>query len=137
MSERKLRGVVAALAATGVAIAGYLTYARYTHTALACTTGGCETVQQSEYAKLAGVPVAVLGLASYLFILCTAFTTAELARLVAAVVAVAGVAFSAYLLYVQIAVIDAICQWCLASDSVMTLLAGACVLRVVSAARRV
>lgn len=135
MSDRALRAAVGVLAAAGAAIAGYLTYARFTHTALACSTGGCEIVQRSDYAELAGMPVALLGLAAYVFLLGTAFSASELARLTGAAVAVAGVAFSAYLLYVQLAVIDAVCQWCVASDVVMVLLACACVARVIAASR--
>jgi uncharacterized membrane protein len=87
-------------------------------------------------AELAGIPVALLGLAAYVFLLVTAFSSLEPVRAAAAAVAVAGAAFSAYLVYVQIAVIDAICQWCIASDTIMALLACACVGRVIGPARR-
>jgi uncharacterized membrane protein len=137
MNDRTLRTAVGILAAVGAAIAGYLTYARFTHTTLACTTGGCEIVQRSDYAELAGIPVALLGLAAYVFLLATAFSSSEPARAAAAAVAVAAAAFSAYLIYIQIAVIDAICQWCVASDVVMALLACACVARVVGPGPRV
>jgi len=135
VNDRALRIAVGILAAAGGAIAGYLTYARFTDTTLACATGGCEIVQRSDYAELAGIPVALLGLAAYVFLLATAFSSSEPARAAAAVVAVAGAAFSAYLVYVQVAVIDAICQWCIASDVVMALLACACVGRVIAASR--
>jgi hypothetical protein len=39
------------------------------------------------------------------------------------------VAFAAYLLYVQIAVINAVCQWCIASDVVLCLAAATCLWR--------
>jgi len=129
VSERALRVVVAGLALVGIAVAGYLTYARHAETTIACTTGGCEAVQSSEYAELAGMPVAALGLAAYLFLLCTAFFNADVARVAGAVAAVSGALFAAYLLYVQLFLIDAICRWCVASDAVLALLAVACVLR--------
>ena len=135
MSDRALRVLVGSLATVGAAIAGYLVYTRYTNTRIACATGGCEIVQSSKYAELSGVPVAVLGLAAYLFLLATALSASELARAAGAIVAVAGAAFSLYLVYLQVAVIDAICQWCVISDVVMCLLAVACVLRVVRAPR--
>lgn len=135
MNDRALRAAVGILAAAGAAIAGYLTYARFTHTAVACATGGCEVVQRSDYAELVGIPVALLGLGAYIFLLGTAFSATDLARAAAAAVAVAGAAFSAYLVYVQIAVIDAICQWCVASDVIMALLACACVGRVIAVSR--
>jgi uncharacterized membrane protein len=135
VSERALQIVVGALATSGAAVAAYLTYARFTHTALACATGGCETVQSSGYAEVAGIPVAILGLGAYLTILATAFSTTDLARSAAAAVALAGTLFAAYLLYVQLAVIDALCHWCLASDAVLALLAAATVLRLLHARR--
>ena len=129
MNDRRLRLAVGGLAAVGAAVAGYLTYARYTNTTLVCATGGCETVQRSEYALLAGIPVAVLGFVTYLVLLATALTKAEISRTAGAVVANAGALFAAYLLYAQVFLIDAVCQWCLASDVVITLLAAACALR--------
>ena len=113
----------------GVAVAAYLTYTRYAHTTIACTTGGCEAVQSSDYAELVGIPVTVLGLAAYVFLLGTALFTIELVRVAGAVVAVSGALFAAYLLVAQLFVIDAICQWCVTSDVVIGLLAVACVLR--------
>ena len=129
MTDRRLRLAVGILSAAGAAVAGYLTYARYTDTTLVCATGGCETVQRSDYALLAGIPVALLGLGAYLILLGTALSASELARVVGAVVAVSGTLFAAYLLYAQIVVIDAVCQWCVASDVLIALLAVACSLR--------
>jgi uncharacterized membrane protein len=123
MTDGRLRVAVALLAAVGVAIAGYLLYERWTGGAPVCSTGGCETVQQSKYAKIAGVPVALLGLLAYLTIFATALSRSELARAAGAAVALGGLVFAVYLIYVQAALIDAFCQWCLASDVVMALLA--------------
>ena len=86
-------------------------------------------MQRSDYAELFGIPVVVLGLGAYVFLLGTALFTIELARLLGAVAAVSGALFAAYLLVAQLFVIDAVCQWCVASDVVMALLAVACVLR--------
>ena len=129
MNERRLRLTIAVLAAAGAAVAGYLTYARYTDTTLVCATGGCETVQRSEYAALAGIPVAVLGVVTYLVLLATAFRKGKLSRATGAVLAISGALFAVYLLWAQVFLIDAVCQWCLASDVVITLLAAACALR--------
>jgi len=129
LSARVCRATVAALALLGVGIAAYLVYVRYAHVAIACTTGGCEKVQNSDYAKVAGLPVAVLGLGGYLAILATTFRESALARVAGLWLAAIGVAFSAYLLVIQLAVIDAICQWCIASDVVMLFVLGAAALR--------
>jgi uncharacterized membrane protein len=123
------RVAVAALSAAGLAIAAYLTVVHYTHTAPICTTGGCEKVQHSTYALLHGVPVAVLGLAAYAWVLASAGARGIAAAAAGALVALVGVAFSGYLLWAQLARIHAICQWCVGNDVVAALLAVACVAR--------
>jgi uncharacterized membrane protein len=129
VSDRRLRGAILLLSALGAGIAAYLTYAHFAHVHVACATSGCETVQSSRYAELAGVPVAMLGLAGYLLLAATAASGAELARAVGLAAAVGGLAFAAYLFYVQAALIGAFCQWCLASDLVLLLLVVATSLR--------
>jgi uncharacterized membrane protein len=116
MSERTLRLASAVIAALGAAITAYLLYVRQTGGALVCSTGGCETVQSSAYAEVLGVPVAALGLLAFLGLLLTALARGEWARLSQVTLGLSALVFSAYLLYIQLAVIDAICQWCLAAD---------------------
>lgn len=122
-----LRRAIAAVAAVGAAIAAYLTYVHYAHVAPICTTGGCEKVQASKYAELAGIPVAVLGLVAYVTVFVLTFVRHELAAAAATLVSLVGVGFSAYLLWAQLGPIDAICQWCLANDVVVAVLAALCV----------
>ncbi len=131
MTDGGLRTAVAALALVGAGIAGYLTYTRYSGAPIVCATGGCETVQRSSYSTAAGVPVAVLGLVAYLAILFTASRKSEAWRIAGATAALVGVAFGAWLLFVQIARIHAICQWCVASDVAVALLAVLTVLRAI------
>jgi len=117
LSDRALRLAAAIAALAGIGVAGYLTWAHYADSAVVCVAGGsCEKVQESEYASIAGVPVAVLGLAAYTVILSLIAWDAPSARLSAATVALIGVLFSAYLLVLQLFVIDAICIWCLVND---------------------
>lgn len=132
MSDRALRLAVAALALAGAAIAGYLTYAWYggDDVALCLTGGGCETVQDSRYAKLVGIPVPVLGLAGYGSILALAVVDGLRSRVLAAGLAAGGLAFSLYLLVLQLVVIDAVCSWCVGNDVVIALLTVATFLRI-------
>lgn len=129
MTDRTLRLMVGGLAFAGAVVAAYLTYARYSGTSITCTSGGCETVQSSEYATVAGIPVAVLGLLGYSLILASAISATETARTIGAVTALAGFVFSSYLLVVQVAVIGAVCDWCVVSDAVATVLAPLAALR--------
>ena len=120
MSDRRLRKLAAGVAAAGVVVAGYLTWAHYGSGSVVCPVGGgCETVQESEYAEVAGVPVAVLGLVAYVVLLALIVWDAPVARLAAAMLALVGLLFSAYLLVVQAFVIEAFCIWCVANDVVI------------------
>ena len=113
----------------GAGIAAYLSYTRLAHTQILCTSGGCETVQRSRYSKLAGIPVAYLGVATYAVLLATVASVRETAAAAGAVVALAAACFAAYLVVVQIAVIHAICAWCVASDAITVTIAALAVLR--------
>jgi uncharacterized membrane protein len=120
VSDRVLRAGVAVVAAAGVAVAGYLTYVHYRPAALICTGGGgCETVQESSYAELAGIPVALLGLFAYLVVLALVAWDAPVARTLAAGIALAAVGFAVYLVALQAFVVDAWCVWCLVNDLVV------------------
>lgn len=134
MSDGVLRSAVAGLALVGAAVTGYLLWARWTSAELLCSTGGCETVQTSSYAEVLGVPVALLGLVGYVLLGLTALRTEPLVRAAGAALALSALLFGAYLLVVQLVVIDAVCQWCLASDVVSALIAAATVLRLRAAA---
>ena len=129
MSERTLRLAGVALAAAGAAITAYLLHARWTGSAVACSTGGCETVQHSSYAEALGVPVAGLGFLAFVGLGATALARGAWAPLAQAGLALSALIFSAYLVYIQLAVIDAVCQWCLASDAVMSGIAVLALLR--------
>lgn len=134
MSDRALRLALAAVALAGAAVAGYLTYVHYRPESLICTGGGgCETVQESGYAELVGIPVALVGLGAYLVVLGLLAWDTQLARTLVAAVGLAGLGFAAYLVALQAFVIEAWCVWCLVNDlAIVPLLA---VLAVVRAAR--
>lgn len=120
MSDRVLRAAVALVASAGIAVAGYLTYVHYQPNALICTSGGgCETVQESSYAELAGIPVALLGLLGFVAVLVLVAWDSELARTLAAAIALTAVGFAVYLVLLQAFVIDAWCVWCLVNDLVI------------------
>lgn len=103
----------------------------YEPKALICTaSGGCEKVQESEYAVIAGVPVAVLGLAFWVLVAALVLWDTDAARIVLAALGIAGLAFSAYLVALQLFVIDAICIWCIVNDvALVPLITAAALLR--------
>jgi uncharacterized membrane protein len=111
---------VGLVALAGAGVAGYLTYVHYQPDALICTAGGgCETVQDSSYAELLGIPVALLGLLAYVAVLALVVWDSELARTLAAAIALTAAGFAVYLIVLQAFVIDAWCVWCLINDLVV------------------
>ena len=124
------RWVIPALSVVGLVVAGYLSYVEITLTEAVCgPVGDCNTVQQSQYARLFGVlPIGVLGVAGYVVIL-GAWAVQYygpkdlrvLARLVLLGSTLFGTLFSIYLTFLEPFVIGATCAWCLASAVVITL----------------
>jgi uncharacterized membrane protein len=118
VSDRRLRAAVAVVATAGLGIAAYLTWVHYHPEALVCSSGGgCETVQQSKYAVLLGIPIAVYGLAAWGSVLAFTAVDTPLARVLVGAVALVSAAFAVYLVVLQVAVIDAICVWCMSNDA--------------------
>ena len=121
---------IAGLALLGLAISIYLTYVHYAGIEPVCSSiSNCERVQTSEYADLAGIPVAVLGIVGYAAILASLRMRAD----VTALLSYLAVAFSAYLTWAELVKIDAICQWCVASAIVTVAIAVLATLRALRA----
>ncbi len=124
MSAVAVRRAAIGLSALGLGVAGYLTYIHYAGLAPVCAIShGCETVQTSQYATLLGVPVALLGLLSYLVVFACALSRRELAITAGFGVSLTACAFSLYLTYRELFTIHAICSWCVSSAIIFTLLA--------------
>jgi len=130
----RLKPGIAVVALAGLGIAAYLTYVHYAGLQPLClASGGCEKVQSSRYAELGGVPVAVLGLVGYVGILASLAVPGEPGLVAGALIALVGFGFSAYLTYLELVKIHAICQWCVASAVLMTVLAVLTVIRLLVA----
>jgi uncharacterized membrane protein len=123
--------VIPALCAIGCGIAGYLAYLEITFVPAICgPVGHCQSVQQSDYARLFGIlPIGFLGVAGYVAIILTWLIGrsgrtrwAGLASLVLLGMTVSGTLFSVYLTFLEPFVIGATCIWCLSSAILMTAL---------------
>lgn len=124
MSSRALRITMIALATIGLGVASYLTYVHYAAINPVCTTSSCLKVQTSAYSKLAGVPVALMGLIGYVAILGSLLVPeSETSRFATLMFTLAGFGFSAYLTYRELFSIHAVCEWCASSAGIMTILA--------------
>ena len=132
--DRTLHGTLVVLALVGIGIASYLTYVHYRGLSPICAINeGCEKVQSSRYAKVAGVPVPLIGLVGYVAIFASLFVRGEWARLATAGMALGGFAFSVYLTSLELFEIHAICQWCVGSAIVMTAIAVLATIRALRA----
>ncbi|MFZ5818679.1 MAG: vitamin K epoxide reductase family protein [Chloroflexota bacterium] len=128
---RGLSLLVPLLCVVGSGVAGYLAYVESAQVTAVCgPVGDCNTVQQSEYARLFGVlPIGALGLAGYVLILLAWLAMrsgrrplADWAALSLLGMTLGGALFSVYLTFLEPFVIGATCAWCLTSAAVMTAL---------------
>jgi uncharacterized membrane protein len=123
-AEGTLRGLATFVATLGVGVATYIAIADSGGGSPVCLGGshGCETVAHSSYSHLLGVNVAVFGIVSYLLLFGAAMLRGDGARMGGFALSLAGFGFSVYLTYVELFVIEAVCQWCVASAILMTVL---------------
>jgi uncharacterized membrane protein len=123
-AEWTLRRIIAFVAVLGIGVATYITIADSGGGAPTCLAGGggCETVANSSYSHIAGINVAVFGIVGYVLLLASAFLESDAGRFGGFAVSLGGFGFSVYLTYLEIFKIEAICQWCVASAVLMTIL---------------
>ena len=123
-TEGTLRGIGTFLATFGIGVATYIAIADSGGGSPVCIAGGhgCQTVAESSYSHLAGVNIAIFGIGGYVVLLVCALLRGDAFRLTAFVVSLIGFGYSLYLTYLELFTIDAVCQWCVASAVLMTLL---------------
>jgi uncharacterized membrane protein len=122
--------VIPAISLVGLVVASYLAYVEINGNKAVCgAVGDCNTVQQSDYAKLFGlIPIGMFGVVGYVMILATWFMSHRLdgwlsdtAHVLLLGFAVFGTVFSIYLTFLEPFVIGATCAWCLTSAMLMIL----------------
>lgn len=129
MSSVKVNRVMFALAVAGLIVAGLLWHWHVQNANIPCTNAGCDQVAQHPTSRLFGIPVAAYGTLFYLSFafLCALRPSvpAEHQRLFANLLLLwgtVGFLVSLYLTYLELFVIHAICQWCMASAIIATAL---------------
>jgi uncharacterized membrane protein len=119
------------LCVIGIGVAGYLAYVETTNVTAVCgPVGDCNTVQQSEYARLFGIlPIGILGLFGYVTIIIAWLVAryadgylSNIGSLAMLGMTAFGTLFSIYLTFLEPFVIGATCAWCLTSAVLMTVL---------------
>ena len=123
-AEGTLRGIATFLGTFGIGVATYIAIADSGGGSPVCVAGGhgCQTVAESSYSHLFGVNIAVFGIFGYVLLLGAAILRGDLARMAGFAIALVGFGYSLYLTYLEVFTIEAICQWCVASAVLMTLL---------------
>jgi uncharacterized membrane protein len=124
------RMLTALLALIGVFVAAYLAlYKAGVIGTLACGTGGCETVQLSKWSMFLGLSVALWGVVYYIAVLALALAGLQERWVASRTLSLAmllltgwGAVFTAWLTYLELAVIDAICRWCVGSAAIVFVL---------------
>jgi uncharacterized membrane protein len=116
----KITSIVAAL--VGLIDSVYLTWIKLADQTAACSNiGDCESVNNSVYSEIAGIPIALLGAGAYLLILVLLLLEDRYKEQVANMqlgvfgLSLVGTLYSGYLTYLEIAVLRAICPFCVVS----------------------
>lgn len=127
--DRAMYRVSIGLAILGALVSIYMTIFKFTDNPGMCLgSGGCSVVNNSKYSEVYGIPVAVMGVVGYLTILAclllrkrSQFFAANGTMLVFGLTLV-GFLFTVYLIYVELALIHALCPFCVTSQVTMTAL---------------
>ena len=125
------RGFIGVTVIIGLVVAGYLSYLKLAAAPAVCLATGpfdCNVVLNSQYSELAGIPIAYLGLAVYIAIGSIQLLETRLAFLRQwGLLLMFGIGlfawlFSMWLVYVQFALLEALCPWCLTHETNFTVL---------------
>lgn len=109
--------------------ASYLTVTHYVNITVPCTlTHGCDIILKSAYSEIFGIPLAAFGVLYYLAIFFGTYIFLETTKLkflrLTALFTFGGVLVSSWLVYVQLGILHAICQYCMFSALSSLILCG-------------
>lgn len=132
----------------GLALSSYLTLLTFISTDLAFCSPysflSCDEVIQSQYSRLLGIPVALVGAVGFGALFAMAYVTISfeafterLMALYSSLLALTGLAFGVYLTYLEFAVIGSLCILCFSTFLIVLPITALClwVWRVAPAAR--
>jgi uncharacterized membrane protein len=140
--EKRLSQLAILLTVIGLLVSIYMTIYKITSNDSMCIgSGDCKTVNQSRYSEVTigglRIPVAVLGVIGYTTILAVLLSEPRVdflqqnGSLAFFGLSLMGFLFTLYLIYVEIALIKALCPFCVTSQIAMTLIFILSVIRVV------
>ena len=126
------------LVVLGLLVSIYMTIYKITSNNSMCLgSGDCSTVNSSRDSEVHGSPVAIIGILGYLAILAVLYFEKrnsffkQNGTLMIFGMALTGFLFTIWLIYVEVALINAICPFCLTSQAAMTLIFIIAVIRLI------
>lgn len=129
MLDNKLRIYSLILAVLGLLNSIYLTWVKFTGKYELCgPIGNCESVNTSQYSEVFGIPIALLGAGAYLVMIISLSLESrgsfwvEYSPIIVFGGSLIGVLYSIYLTYIEVAVLKAICPYCVISAIILVLL---------------
>lgn len=136
--DKWLYRALVALAIIGLLVSIYMTVYKITSNDGMCLgSGDCSTVNASKYSAVNGIPVAAIGMLGYLAILAALYFEKrnkffrENGTLMVFGMALTGFLFTVWLIYVEIALLKALCPFCVASQAAMTIIFILAVMRLI------
>jgi uncharacterized membrane protein len=137
MDKRLYRASVA-LAIVGLLVSIYMTIYKITaNNAMCLGSGDCSTVNASRYSEVNGIPVALIGVLGYLAILAVHLFEnrnrffAQNSAMMIFGMALTGFLFTFWLIYVEVALLKALCPFCVTSQAAMTIIFIIAVMRLI------
>jgi uncharacterized membrane protein len=135
--DKRLRQIIIGLAILGLLVSIWMTIYKVTDNASMCVgSAGCGKVNDSLYSEINGIPVAAIGVVGYVSILALFYLETrpgffqQNGGMLLFGVTLVGFLFTVWLVYVEVALLDAYCPFCITSQIAMTLIFILTVIRV-------
>lgn len=117
----------------------YLAYVKLANTEIYCTPGlgECDVVNASQWSTLFGVPLGIYGVIGFMTLLLIELFAEKIAflsphkEILLFALSLAGFLFSLYLTYIELFILHAICQWCVLSALMITVIFIGSILKLV------
>ena len=136
--EKRLNQVTIALAIIGLLVSVYMTIYKITSNDNMCIgSKDCSVVNASRYSEISGIPVALFGVGGYAAILALLLlerkpgVLKQNGTMILFGLSLTGFLFTVYLIFVEVTLIKAFCPFCIASQTVMTIIFILSVIRVI------
>ena len=136
--DKRLSQLAIALSILGLLVSIYMTiYKLFPDSNMCIGSGGCESVNSSRYSEVSGIPVAIFGIGGYVAILAVLLLEKrnrfikENGSMLFFGLSITGFLFTVWLIYVEIALLKALCPFCLTSQVAMTVIFILSVIRLI------